>query len=39
MKGPAILLDDTQKLNPYRTKNNVEKLTRLFDQISESGEG
>jgi glycosyltransferase involved in cell wall biosynthesis len=29
----AILLDDSHKLDPYRTKNNVKKLTQLFEQV------
>jgi glycosyltransferase involved in cell wall biosynthesis len=33
-KESAILLDDNQKLDPYRTINNVKKLTQLFEQVT-----
>lgn len=33
--NPAVLLKDSPLLNKYRTRENVAKLVRLFEQLSE----
>jgi glycosyltransferase involved in cell wall biosynthesis len=33
-ENSLILFDDNHSLDPYRTKNNVKKLTKLFDQFT-----
>jgi len=34
LEKSVLLLQDNQNLDPYRTKNNVKKLTELFEQLS-----